>query len=392
MKAEGYIDQAQHDEALAQELTVYPRRELYLEVAPYFTEHIRRELVHRYGERAVLEEGFQVYTTLNVEYQKAAQLAVSAGLHDLDERQGYRAPLAQLLSKEIREQFRASYRLELGLVEGQPLELDRSKEYLAQVTGFASKGRQVKIDVAGLKGVLPLAGMRWAREPDPTKRWDGHYVRDARRVFKVGDVISVKSVTRKELSRDAHGWEVIETVPKKGKIFKLVQEPVAQGSLMSVDPKTGYVVALIGGYHFEESSFNRAVQACREPGSAFKPVVYSAAVDKLDYTPSTIIDDKPFIRTDDNLRWKPSNAGQQFRGQLPMRTCLQDSINTPALRIADAVGIRDILRNAKRFGMKEKYYDTPECRVENPPKSVASVRSSPSWEPHLARQRQPWKS
>ena len=71
---------------------------------------------------------------------------------------------------------------------------------------------------------------------------------------------------------------------------------------------------MIGGYHFEESSFNRAVQACREPGSAFKPVVYSAAVDKLDYTPSTIIDDKPFIRTDDNLRWKPSNAGQKFRG------------------------------------------------------------------------------
>ena len=91
-----------------------------------------------------------------------------------------------------------------------------------------------------------------------------------------------------------------------------------------------------------------------EPGSAFKPVVYSAAVDKLDYTPSTIIDDKPFIRTDDNLRWKPSNAGQKFRGQLPMRTCLQDSINTPALRIADAVGIRDILRNAKRFGMQGK--------------------------------------
>ena len=367
MKAEGYINQEEHDTALAEELTVYPRRELYLEVAPYFTEHIRRELVHRYGERAVLEEGLQVYTTLNTEYQKAAQVAVNKGLHDLDERQGFRGPLAHLLTKEIREEFRAASRIELGLIEGQPLELNANQTYVAQVTGFTKKGRQAKIDVAGLSGFLPLAGMRWARTPDPTQRWDGHYVRDTRRALKVGDVITVKTTTRKALSRDTHGWEVLDTVPKKGKIFRLVQQPIAQGSLMSVDPKTGYVVALIGGYHFEESSFNRAIQACREPGSAFKPVVYSAAIDKLDYTPSTLIDDKPFIRTDDNLRWKPNNAGQQFRGQLPMRTCLQDSINTPALRIADAVGIRDILRNAKRFGMKEKFYDTPDCRVENPP-------------------------
>ena len=123
---------------------------------------------------------------------------------------------------------------------------------------------------------------------------------------------------------------------------------------MSVDPETGYVVAQVGGYDFETSSFNRAMQACREPGSAFKPIVYSAAIDKLDYTASTLIDDKPLVFDDpeNEMRWKPNNAGESFRGEIPMRTCLQDSINTPAIRIAQAVGIRDILRNARRLGIR----------------------------------------
>jgi len=142
-------------------------------------------------------------------------------------------------------------------------------------------------------------------------------------------------------------------VPRKGDLFALEQEPIANAALMSVDPKTGYVKAQVGGYHFETSSFNRAIQACREPGSAFKPVVYSAAIDKLDFTPSTLIDDKPLIFDDarNAMRWKPKNAGEKFRGRLPMRTCLKDSINTPAIRLAQAVGIRDIIRNARRFGI-----------------------------------------
>ncbi|HET6344490.1 MAG TPA: penicillin-binding transpeptidase domain-containing protein, partial [Myxococcota bacterium] len=128
---------------------------------------------------------------------------------------------------------------------------------------------------------------------------------------------------------------------------------IAQAAIMSADPRSGYVTVQIGGYDFDDSSYNRAVQACREPGSAFKPVVYSAAIDKLDYTASTLIDDKPLVFDDpDNAsRWKPNNAGEEFRGRLPMRTCLKDSINTPAIRIAEAVGIEDIIKNARRLGI-----------------------------------------
>ena len=369
MAAEGFITAEEREEALAEKIRVYPRRELYLDVAPYFSEQVRRMLVKRYGERQVVEGGLEVYTTLNVEYQKYAQLAIDDGLGELDQRQGFRGALAKLREPAKRELFKEYYRGELGLLEKDKFEPVKGQVYLALVTGFASRGQQVKLEVAGTKGILPLAGMRWARTPNPTVRWDIAYVSDARRALKVGDLIAVELSSRKELTRDDHGWEIANTIPKKGKLYRLWLEPAAQAALMSVDPETGYVVSQVGGYHFETSSFNRAVQACREPGSAFKPVVYSAAIDKLDYTPSTLIDDKPLVYTDDNMRWKPENAGAEFRGQLPMRTCLQDSINTPAIRIAEAVGIRDIIKNAKRFGMKEKYYESLECSVDKPPAS-----------------------
>jgi len=357
MRIDGYISEAEEQEAAEGDLTVYPRRELYLQVAPYFTEQVRRILVDRYGEQTVLTDGLKVYSTMNVEYQKYGQMMVSKGLHELDKRQGYRGALAHLdpEDEKLKRLFVNLYRDQLGLVEGERIRFEKDRTYLALVTGIVRKGTQVKLDIAGEKGTLPLAGMRWARTPNPTRRVYTHYVRDAAKVLEVGDIITVSLTSRKELSKDIYGAEIMGTVPKKKMdLFRLEQEPIVQGALMSVDPKTGYVVAQVGGYNFEDSSFNRAVQACREPGSAFKPIVYSAAIDKLDYTPSTIIEDKPLVFDDpaNAVRWKPNNAGARFRGEVPMRTCLKDSINTPAIRIASAVGIRDILRNARRLGIK----------------------------------------
>lgn len=353
MAEDDYISEAQRQEAWDVEVTAYPREELYLTIAPFYTEQVRREMVDRYGERAVLEDGLEVFTALNIEYQNIAQRAIRDGLHALDKRQGYRGPLAQLGTTRLRDAFRVAYRKELGLAEGAGPVFERAKLYLGVVTGFDEKGELVNLDIAGTVGLLPLAGMRWARYPDPTGRYDLHYVRDVRRVLKVGDVVSVVRTTRADLARDLHGSEVLDTVPSEGEIFALHQEPIAQASLLSVDPRSGYVVAQVGGYNFEDSVYNRAMQACREPGSAFKPIVYSAAIDKLDYTASTPIDDKPIVFDDlDNAsRWKPNNAGQEFRGTLPLRTCLKDSINTPAIRVAEAVGIEDVIRNARRLGI-----------------------------------------
>ena len=351
MEEEGFISEEERDAALAEEITVYPREEEYLRVAPFYTEQVRRELLARYGERTVLEEGLVVEAAVNLEAQARARRALNEGLHELDKRQGFRGALTRL-PQEKRSLFRRLYREQLGLQDEQVFEFEPGKLYLAVVTGFASD-KVATIDVAGQEGFIPLAGMRWARRPNPTERYDLHYIEDVRKAVREGDVIAVATTSKAQLAKNRHGWDILDTVPEEGAIFKLEQEPIAQAAVLSVEPHSGYVIAQVGGYDFADSTYNRAVQACREPGSAFKPIVYSAALDKLDYTASTMIEDKPLIFDDaeNAVRWKPSNAGEEFRGELPLRTALKDSINTPAIRVAEAVGIGAIMKNAERLGL-----------------------------------------
>ena len=355
MLIDGYISQAEHDEAVAEQIAVYPRRELYLQVAPYFTEEVRRELVDRYGERSIIEDGLKVYTTLDLSYQKYAQDALIRGLRSLDRRQGFRGPMAHL-EADKRAVFKELYRKHLGLGPDQDLIFEKGTYYLGVVTGFESGGKAVHLDIAGKAGLLPVGAMRWARKPNPVESYEFHSVADAREALRKGDVVAVRRTTRKQLAQDIFASAAMSTVPegKDDMLFRLEQEPIAQSAVMSVDTRTGYVLAQVGGYNFEESSFNRATQACREPGSAFKPIVYSAAIDKLDFTASTLIDDKPLVfdDADNEVRWKPANSGLEFRGSIPMRTCLMESINIPAIRIAEAVGIEDLIKNARNLGMR----------------------------------------
>ena len=354
MLLDGYIGQKQYASAVEERIVVYPREELYALMAPYYTEQVRRELIDRYGERAILEDGLRVYTALNLEAQSLAQRAMDRGLHDLDKRQGFRGPLARLPRPSSRRHFVQSYRQAMGLTGETPMPLLPGTVYVALITGFSPRGDAAWVDVAGASGAIPLAAMRWARPPAPLERIDLHYLRDCRSALQVGDVVLVSATSAEALEADVHAAKASEPYLPTGPLFALEQEPMAQSAMMSVDPATGYINVQLGGYDFDESSYNRAIQSCREPGSSFKPVVYSAAIDKYDYTASTILDDKPLIFDDPTnaVRWKPSNAGEQFRGRLPLRTCLKDSINLPAIRIADAVGIDDVLKNARNLGIK----------------------------------------
>jgi penicillin-binding protein 1A len=133
-------------------------------------------------------------------------------------------------------------------------------------------------------------------------------------------------------------------VPDRELLFALEQEPTLQGALVSMDPWSGYVVAMVGAYDFEASEFNRAFQACRQPGSAFKPIVYSAAIEKLDYTPATILTDAPLVFRDQESAWKPQNYGEDFKGDVTLRTALVNSMNIPAVKTAEAL--------ANKFGMQ----------------------------------------
>lgn len=353
MLEEGFISREEHDTAVAEQIVVYPRHELYLRMAPYYTEQVRREFIRRYGERALLEEGFEIYTAVQLEDQWYAQQALERGLLQLDRRQGYRGPVAKLESDAMVREFQDAYRSHLGYRADERIQLERGEDYLGVVVSVA--GDHAIVDVLGQRATLPLAGMRWARRPEPTQRVDLHYVRDVRRVLRARDVIVVSLTSISALREDIHGRSLANEIPEgSGLLVRLEQDPTAQAAIVSVDGTSGYVVSQVGGYNFEESNFNRAVQACREPGSAFKPFVYSAAIDKLDYTASTMVDDKPLVFDDpDNaVRWKPGNAEREFRGALPMRIALRDSINTPAIRVAEAVGIQDIIKNAKRMGIR----------------------------------------
>ncbi len=350
MLEDGAISQEQHDKAAAEVLVTYPREELYLAVAPYYTEQVRRDIIERYGEREVLEEGLEVYTAVSLELQANGQAALDHGLRDLDKRQGFRGPLGNV-EKGKRDLFKQKYRAYLGLKDNAKLQMKEGKSYVGLVTNVQST--YATLDVAGTQVYMPLAAVRWARKPNPLTRMDAYLVTDVKNVLSAGDIVQLRPTNRQWLTEWKYGSNVSDAVPTDGPLVRLEQEPLAQGALFSTEPRSGYVLAQIGGYNFVDSSYNRAVQACREPGSAFKPIVYSAAIDKLDMGPGTIIDDKPIVfdDADAGTRWKPDNFEEEFKGEILLRSALRDSINSVAVRLADMVGIHDVNKNARRLGI-----------------------------------------
>jgi penicillin-binding protein 1A len=199
--------------------------------------------------------------------------------------------------------------------------------------------------------------MRWARKPNPEVFHPDALISRPSTALQAGDVVLVRRVTRAELVKRereiANGKP--KDVPDKDLLFTLEQDPTLQGALVSVDPWSGYVLAMVGGYDFEASEFNRAFQACRQPGSAFKPVVYSAAIEKLEYTPATILTDAPLVFRDEENAWKPQNYGEDFKGDVTLRTALVNSMNIPAVKTAEALankfGIQLLADWAKGLGL-----------------------------------------
>jgi penicillin-binding protein 1A len=163
-------------------------------------------------------------------------------------------------------------------------------------------------------------------------------VNRASAALKAGDVILVRRVDRRELAeREGNDPAKVKELPQAEVLLALEQEPKLQGALVSVDPPTGAVVAMVGGYDFDASEFNRAFQSCRQPGSAFKPIVYAAALEKLEWTPATILTDAPLVFRDDENAWKPQNYGEDFKGDVTLRTALVNSMNIPAVKTAEAL-------------------------------------------------------
>ena len=362
MVANGFISDAERAEALSQsvEQTVHPRDDRFKDTAPYFTEHVRRYLFDTYGETAVLTGGLQVETTLDLERQLYAEEAMVQHIKSLDRRQGYRGPLMHLADQTAQDDFSELY--DQKVIRGEPLV---SGHTYVGVVEKLRKHNVATVRVAQQRVNLPLAAMRWARKPNHQVWWEAHLVKRVADVLHVGDVILVKVVSMSRIAKYDHARDNIkelkDDLTEDGKAFRngwpvvaLDQEPSVQGALVSMDPQTGYVEAMIGGYNYEESEFNRAFQACRQPGSTFKPLVYAAAVDLEEFTPSTILVDSPIIMddTDAKKRWKPQNFEEDFQGDVTVRTALMNSMNVAAVKTMQKVGVERAVAYAQRLGIR----------------------------------------
>ncbi len=330
MAEEGFITAAERTDAEAQEVNVFGVDDVFRETAPFYVEQVRRQIVERYGNQRLLQDGLRVEMAMDLEKQRAAQAAMLKGLMEVDHRQGFQGPVDHLEGAPRQA-------LQARLARAWPA---RSLELGDYAVGVVDRvGEKVaEVLVGEQRGLLPLAGMRWARKPNPEVLHAEAQLRRITGVLRPGDVVLVRRVERKELvEREEKDPVKVRELPEGDLLFTLEQEPKLQGALVSIDPHSGEAVAQVGGYDFEASEFNRAFQACRQPGSAFKPLVYAAAIEKLDWTPATILSDAPIVFRDDDNAWKPQNFGQDFKGDVTLRTALVNSMNIPAVKTAEAL-------------------------------------------------------
>jgi len=330
MLEEGMISQAEHDAADATPIQAFPVQDLFRETAPYVTEHVRRDLVARYGNERLLKDGLQIYTTVDLTREREATAATLRGIVEVDHRQGFRGPLTHLPASEWPDFAKK----EAAFLAGE----GKGEEVVAGlVTAIEPGGKSLSVTVGNDKGAIPLKLGDWARRPNPEVNAEFARIVSFKNVVSPGDVVLVRATGTQG-------------------VYSLDQEPKLQGSLLSVDPNSGYVVAMIGGYDFEKSEFNRAFQACRQPGSAFKPIIYSAAIEQRGFTASTILLDAPIVQDDEGngKRWKPGNYEDEFKGDVPVRLALIHSMNTPAIRTLQQVGVRAASAWAHKLGITTK--------------------------------------
>ncbi|MBI5068983.1 MAG: PBP1A family penicillin-binding protein [Deltaproteobacteria bacterium] len=349
MFEDGYITAAERKAAEESEVKVFPVDDVFRETAPFYVEQVRRHVVDRYGNEQLLRDGLRVEAAMNLETQRGAQAAMLQGLMEVDHRQGYYGPVQKVSGAE-REQLAAR------LARAWPRGSLRPGDYaVGIVTAVDDRAGLARVEVGEERGLLPISGMRWARRPNPEAYYPDALISRVSTALSPGDVVLLRRVERKELvDRElARDPNAAAGVPEGGPLFALEQEPKLQGALVSVEPWTGYVAAMIGGYDFEASEFNRAFQACRQPGSAFKPIVYAGAIEKLGYTPATLLTDAPIVYRDEEsgVSWKPENFGQSFKGDVTLRDALVHSMNIPAVKTAGALGVDNLVAFARAMGL-----------------------------------------
>ncbi len=297
----------------------------------YFAEEVRKQIAERYGSEALYDGGLAVRTTIDPRYQQAAGKALRRWLVDYDQRHGWRGPLSTMtIGENWKDQF---VEVEKTLAAAKTISADLAPWRPALVLEVARDEATIGLD-DGTEGTIPLDAMKWARAYKSVDAL-GEEVTAASSVLKKGDIIYVEPL-------------------EKAGTFALRQPPAVNGALVAIDPHTGRVLAMVGGFSFQLSEFNRAMQANRQPGSTFKPFVYAAALDS-GYTPSSIVLDAPFVAPGVNSWWKPGNYAEgRFYGESTLRLGIEQSRNTMTARLAQDLGIGRILDYVERFNLSDK--------------------------------------
>lgn len=333
----GFIDAEEKEAALKEELQLGGVTDK-LNKAPYFIEYIRQFIQKKYGSNKLYRDGLQIFTTLNYRNQFAAQEAVRAGLLDADKRFGYRGPLRRVnLDQDIDDLDLLLGELNEWKNDEAPLQVgDTVKGVVTQVST-----REAEVYFGIGEGSISLATMTWARKPDVKK--DGRYsrIKSIHEALTPGDIIQAKLI--RSIPGADQKWELA-----------LEQDPEVQGALISLDPSNGHIKAMVGGYDFNKSQFNRATQAVRQPGSAFKPIIYAASLQD-GFTPASIIIDSPVIfkeKEDTFDKWKPVNFEKRFYGPTSIRTALTHSRNVVTIKLLQSIGVGKAIGLARALGIK----------------------------------------
>ena len=300
--------------------------------AKYFAEEVRQELVKRYGENDLYKGGLSVRTTLNPDYQSIANRVLRDGLEAYDRRHGWRGPLAHV---ELNQDWLSQ------LVSIKP-PTAIGDWHIAVVREILEEKTKIGLDDGSL-GVIPFKELKWARKWLKGENL-GPSVKKPEDVLSVGDIILVDKVPGEK-----------EDNATKEVNYSLQQIPEIEGALLAIDPHTGRVLAMVGGYDYEKSQFNRSVHARRQPGSAFKPFVYLVALDK-GFTPSSLILDAPFVidQGPGLPKWRPANYTKKFYGPSTMRLGIEKSRNLMTVRLAQTIGIESIAQYAHNFGIVDQ--------------------------------------
>ena len=307
-----YIGYKKYKKLLNTKITLKKRKKIYLEDARYYVEDVRKFIVEKYGFDRVYKQGFNIKTPINLDIQTIATQSLRDGLIQYDKRKGWRGPLLNKKDTNNWNNDLKKYHLEKSIGWNLAIIKKKNKFFVEIETDQKIAGKIEYQDVSWTKKELD-------------------------KLFKVGDIVYVNKI--------------------KDNIFSLKQLPKANGGIVVMDPFTGRVIAMSGGFSFKRSEFNRATQALRQPGSAFKPFIYALALEN-NFTPSTLILDAPIVldQGEDLKKWKPENYGKKFYGPSTLRTGLEKSRNLMTVRIAQELGIKKITTFSKQL----KIYENPE--------------------------------